>query len=503
MRGYKTVILLFLSGVTVNFAFAPFNIIVIPFVSISYLLFAIYHCKNLKQSFLAGWVFGLGFMGTGLYWFSNALLTDPDNFKWLIPFAVILIPAILAIYYGICCAIAYLFKRTNKLLFVASFACIWTLLEIARTYLFTGFPWLLLGYTYSSVNYIAQLAAIFGIFGLSFLSVLTFSAPFVIYKNRVFSTYVFIAVLLAANVTSFVFGYNRLSTHKEHWFVDKFRIVQPNIHKFHNWTSLEQKQHVDELIALSKQDLPNEIKYIVWPESPVPLDLFNPQIISYIFQSLPKDIVLIANSIRVDFTRRQIFNSAVILKNAELLGYYDKSHLVPFGEYIPFSNVLPMEKITNGAIDFSHGRGVQTHRMNNIGISFLICYESFFPNQVINKTDRPDLLINLTNDAWYGKSPGPYQHFEMTRVRSIEEGLPLVRAANNGISAFIDPYGRVLASLQLNERGFTDANIPQPLLNKTFFSEKGYMTFLLLTIIMILIIITNLIVLTLWHPPHK
>lgn len=481
-------IFIFLSGIITALAFPPFNLWFVVFFTISYLCYVVFKSNSLRQSFIYGWFFGFGFLGCGLYWISNALLTDSENFSYLIPFALILIPAILAIYYGLCCVIVCKYKNDNPIVFIIFFAAIWTWGEIARTYLFTGFPWLKLGYIYGITDHTSQLASITGIFGLSFLGFITSSILFIILIcKKTKKINLFVSFIILINFLSFSFGYLRLNQ-QEVFLSPKIRIIQPKIDKFHGWTEYEKIYYLNEFIKLSEQNFSPEIKYIIWPETALPLNLFNPFLLEYISSRLPNNITLISNSLRMDPINKLFFNSSIFTQNANILGFYDKSHLVPFGEYIPFRRILPLQKITSGSIDFSKGQGVQTYEVNELKFSILICYESFFPGQVINRNNKPDIIINITNDAWYGNSSGPYQHFQMTKFRAIEEGIPIIRAANNGISAFIDSFGRVLSFLPLDEKGYIDHEIIPQKKEHSFYSQYRKMSPLLLLIILVLII---------------
>jgi apolipoprotein N-acyltransferase len=181
-----------------------------------------------------------------------------------------------------------------------------------------------------------------------------------------------------------------------------------------------------------------------------------------------------------------VWNSLVVVDgNAGVAAIYDKHHLVPFGEYMPFRNILPLDKITAGSLDFSAGPGVRTLRLAGLpAFSPLICYEVIFPGRVARGDDRPEWLLNITNDAWFGTSAGPHQHFVSARLRSVEEGLPLVRAANTGISGVIDAYGRVVGRLGLGRSGVIDARLPVAAPDRTAFSRFGNLLPGLLVLVM-------------------
>lgn len=477
----------FIAGSLSVLAFPPYNLFFICFFTISFLLYSLEKSSSIKNSFFIGIAFGLGFLGFGLYWIANALLVDIQAYFWLIPIAIIFIPLILSIYYGLTCAFTHYFNL-NKYVRILAFTSFWVIFEIFRTYLFTGFPWLLMGYSYGFSNNMSQLSSIIGVFGLSILAILTFSIPYILFNKTYYSVW-FVVIICSFNCLSLLFGITALSSYPG-ITNERLRIVQPNIYETVNWNNTKEKFYLEELISLSNKNISSNINYVVWPEIPVPYNLFNYNLRNFITNKLPTNTTLIANSLRYDHDTHSLFNSAVIVKDGEIIDYYDKSHLVPFGEYIPFKSIFPIKKITDGIIDFVAGKKIRTISIDNLKISILICYESFFPNQVIDSYSRPNLIINLTNDVWYGNSSGPYQHFEMTRFRAIEEGIPIIRAANNGISAFIDKNGRISKLLALDDRGYIEQNIPFSSLNFTLYSKYGKSIPLTLIIIMLLMTIS-------------
>ena len=223
---------------------------------------------------------------------------------------------------------------------------------------------------------------------------------------------------------------------------------------------------------------------IIWPETALPYVLDGnenwKQMLAYL---VPPETTLITGALRIGRNVETLYNSVVAVAPDSKSVSYDKHQLVPFGEFVPLRNILPLNKITPGTTDFSRGAGAVTLSHARTGrFSPLICYEAVFPDMVVNKAARPQWLLNVTNDAWFGNSPGPYQHADMVRFRAIEQGLPLVRAANTGISMVTDPYGRVLKSLPLNETGVIDKTLPKAL------PETGYAQYPTLLYIILLIL---------------
>jgi len=483
---HKYIVLFLLGGIT-NLGFAPYYLFFFPLISISALLLFLFKEERKIDYFLNGWIFGFGFFGFGLYWISNALLTD-DSFFWLVPFAIILIPSILAIYIGLFSYICCQFKKSDPLIFVIISSIVWTIFEILRSYIFTGFPWLLFGYFYGLNSFMPQLASVVGVFGLSFIGFITSAIIFILVCSKGKKVSFFVLVVICLNIFMLIFGYLNLRQNEDFTTSQNIRIVQPNIQQFHNISLSQRLYYLNTLISLSTRDLPKNTGYIIWPELPLPLYLFNQDTINLLYETIPEEISVISNSIRLDNDSGEVFNSSVLLRKKRIIDYYDKSHLVPFGEYIPFRNILPMKKITEGTVDFAKGKGIKNIYNNNDVFGILICYESFFSSKIIS-TPKPDFLINLTNDAWYGKSQGPYLHDEMTRFRSIEENIPVYRAANNGISFCTNSHGIKENVLALDKKGFIDCKLYKAPKKISFYNKHKYSELLILIFILILLLI--------------
>jgi apolipoprotein N-acyltransferase len=273
---------------------------------------------------------------------------------------------------------------------------------------------------------------------------------------------------------------------KEPFYV---RLVQAHVEQPHKWDPLRQMEILRRYLELSQR--PSEhhpISAIIWPESALPFLLQDRSWVHEVLADMiPEGSHLIMGALRAEQHSDlegdySIWNSLFVLnEDAELLGTYDKTHLVPFGEYIPFRNILPLKKITEGSKDFSKGDGIKTLKIGTIPpFSPLICYEVIFPDAVVDHGDLPRWMVNVTNDAWFGVSTGPYQHLHMSRFRAVEQGVPLVRVANTGVSAIIDSYGRIKKTLPLGEKAVLDAALPQFILGGTVYQKRG--VFLVLSI---------------------
>jgi apolipoprotein N-acyltransferase len=259
----------------------------------------------------------------------------------------------------------------------------------------------------------------------------------------------------------------------------RLRLVQGNVAQQEKWRPEGRARVFQRHLALSAQGGP--VTHVIWPESAAPYALDqDPAARQMIAEVVPPGGLLLTGGERFDLSREPplAWNTLFVIDHGgALVARYDKRDLVPFGEFLPLRAVLSrigLEKLTHGTIDFQPGPGRQTITLPGLPpVSPLICYEAIFPGNVVDPDARPDWLLNITNDAWFGRSTGPYQHLAMARMRAIEEGLPLVRSANTGISAVVDPWGRIQTELGLGETGVLDATLPRPLPQGTPFARTG------------------------------
>ncbi len=480
----------FILGLLSALAFAPIFLFPILLFTFSYFLFLI-SCATKKSSFLLGWWFGFGYFIAGLYWISFALLVDINSFGWLIPFAVLLIPAITAIYIGLLTLLTKILSK-NKYQLLVNFICLWVLFEIIRVNILTGLPWLLLGYSLCFSDTLLQSSSVFGIYGLSFVVLCIACTPYLLLDCYKKLDLAFIITASLIFIINFAFGYFRLQNSTADLSNSMVRIVQANISQNLKWDHDERLNNIMKHINLTKQNN-DKIDYVIWPESAIPFPVSLQNRLKF-NDLIPKNSFLIAGGVRVNDERNptKIWNSIfVINSNGQIIDFYDKIHLVPFGEYVPLKKFIPATKITHGAIDFSSGPNLKTIKVSNNLPSFapLICYEAYFPEDIILKEHLPDFIVNFTNDAWYGNTSGPYQHLYMTKLRAIEQGIPIIRAANTGISAIIDPYGRILKMLPLNKEGIIDLQLPKALKITTIYSK--YLNTIIFSIIPIFFLICS------------
>ena len=440
--------------------------------------------RALRASFVAGWGFGFGYFFAGLFWIGEAFLVEAEIFAWLLPFAVTVMPAGLALFYGAAAAAARRWWQPGlpRLLVLALTLAA---AEWLRGHVLTGFPWNVLGYALTFNLPAMQAAAVLGIYGLTLWTVIAFAAPAVLAADaaaREPGLRAFIPGSLMLGVVLVVaIGYGTVKL-REPPATDvpgvRIRVVQPSIPQREKWQPSNQREIFLTHLALSRtapdgrtDDLAG-ITHLVWPEAAMPfLPLSTPEALEAIGALLPDGTHLLTGALRLDEpkpgqTRRDAYNSLMAFDtNGSLTTLYDKIHLVPFGEYLPLQNLLErigLQQLTRMRGGFA--KGVTPRPLIAVpGLpptGALICYEAIFPAAVVQGGERPGLLLNVTNDGWFGNTTGPRQHFHQARVRAVEEGLPLVRAANNGISALIDGDGRILQRLSLDQRGVFDARLP-------------------------------------------
>jgi apolipoprotein N-acyltransferase len=351
----------------------------------------------------------------------------------------------------------------------------WVLFEGFRGIILTGFPWNPIGNVWVVAPPVLQGAAWIGVYGLSLVTVFAASAPAVLsapdsrHRHHVAMSGLLVVAVVAA------FGFVRLRNPPlNRADAPLIRLIQPNIAQKEKWNSTKRAVNFARQLQLSTSTASAHPTHVVWPETAVSFKfLSDPAVQSLLRGIVPKTGYLLTGALRVDRVAGRAvraYNSLVAIDGGGLpQTVYDKHHLVPFGEYVPFRSVLPVEKITPGAVDFSPGSGLRTLHLPGLPpFSPLICYEVIFPGRAALRRDRPEWLLNVTNDAWFGISAGPYQHFASAQMRAVEEGLPLVRVANTGVSGVIDPHGRVIASIELGRQGVVDVALPSPALPTPF-----------------------------------
>lgn len=479
---------LFLLGLISGLGFAP--VFFLPaLLTLAFLCYRIITAVNLKQAANLGFIYGFGHFLTSMYWVSIGVSVYIDEFWWALPFALFGLPIILACFIAASCAVSWWGR--NSSCYQSIFCLSWVFFEWLRSWLFTGLPWNLLGYALALSDVLIQASSVISIYGLSFI---------VIYISTSFH-YVFTkqyhqlrATLLTSTIVIFaIIAYGKfiLDKYPTNFSNIKVRLVQPSIPQIAKWNIAEFWKNLNTHIQLSQR--PGNPDLIIWSEAALVVPYtYQPVKIKLLDMLNTTSSILITGGVTENNKEGDDFEIYTTLyaltQNGDILFEYHKSHLVPFGEYMPLKSILPIKKLTPGFQDYSEGSGELVYLDKlKLSIKTLICYESIFPDFVRTSNKVSDLIINVTNDAWYGNSSGPYQHFHISRMRAIENGLPLLRVANNGISAIIDPLGRVIKKLVLNEVGIIDGTCPNKLPFQTLYSQFGNYS-ILISILLVLII---------------
>jgi apolipoprotein N-acyltransferase len=428
----------------------------------------------------AGWCFGFGYFLAGLYWIGYAFLVDAKTFGWLLPIAVAGLPAFLALYPALGLAAARLIwvRGPERVLALAATL---TGAEWLRGHLVTGFPWNTFGYALTEPLVLAQGVSLFGIWGFTFLAVAICASPAVLTDDHADTPHPYRAPILALLVLAGLacFGLARLAIHPTA-FVDgvKLRIMQPDLQQDEKFNYAARDRIMRRYLALSDRATDprskgvHDVTHLIWPESAFPFFLTHePDALAQITALIKPHTELITGAVRAvpqatDAQHVSAYNSIYVIDpDGSIRGIYDKVHLVPFGEYLPFESLLEklgLQNLTKQVGGFLSGDRRRAMEIPGAPKMLpLICYEAIFPGAAVPRGERPGWLVNLTNDGWFGISSGPYQHFQQARILAVAEGLPLVRAANTGISAVVDPFGRIVKLLPLGIEGVLDARLPR------------------------------------------
>ncbi|MEM7679415.1 MAG: apolipoprotein N-acyltransferase [Pseudomonadota bacterium] len=460
-----------LLGFVCSYAMAPYNFWPLMLLSLAGLFTLIHSAKNLKRAFIYSFAFTYGYFTLSLSWVGNALLVDNNPYAWAYPLALLGAPLLISWVIPVFITLYKRFYITNHLTSPLAFAGSITLAEWIRgTFVFDGFPWNNFGYAWVDKLEIAQIIVLDNIYLLTLLSALWagfIGLAFLEKKKRTLS----LIIVLITFLSSYSFGAYRLITTDITF--DKtahFKIIQPNIAQADKWDTQKFEENFSKHIHLSRPTKAlekNTTTYIIWPETSLTYRHTNDQRALYLYQSVLEqyegEAYVISGFMRFLPEENKVYNSIAVLdRDFKLSGIYDKHHLVPFGEYIPFQSYIPIETVTRFS-GFVRGDGPTRITLpSGHSYSPLICYESIFPNKVIaNPLRPPDFMLNVANDAWYGDSAGPHQHFIQGQFRAIEQGIPFIRATSTGISGVVDPLGRVIKKSKLNEGISLETDLPK------------------------------------------
>ncbi|WP_412057475.1 apolipoprotein N-acyltransferase [Bartonella sp. DGB2] len=492
------------AGGLVAFALPPFYGIFFCFLSFPCLLLLLdrgasigSRCRRLSVMAGLGFCFGFGYFIVGLWWLTNALFVDIARFWWALPFALLGLPVFLAFYWGFAGFLCGLFWPKG-LARVFVFALCFGLAEWLRGILWTGFPWNAIGYTAMPTPLLMQSSAVFGLYGMNFWAFFVYALPVVVFTSEKMALPLSLCVGLS--LAHLGFGLYRLGRapasiayqNSSHWV----RIVQPNLVPRAEYGATQRYSDFEKQLRLSKAPLSQGAKvadFILWPEAAVPY-IFgsHSEVARAIGGFLEPQQWAVVGAIRYDggsaSNEPRYYNALKVVDyRGDIIADSDKVHLVPFGEYLPFQKWLSLfglRAVAENVGGYSAGAQRRSVTLPN-GFVYLplICYEIIFPNEMFYEGSRPNALVNVSNDSWFGATPGIYQHFQQAQMRAVETGLPLIRAANNGISAVVDPYGRVVASLPRARAAVLDAPIPKalvPIWSRSPYLLPGLCVFLIL-----------------------
>ncbi len=523
--GWHRALLAFGTGAVSDLAMAPFHVWPVLIVTLAVLVWLIdgavaggrptagsWRTSPAVRAAMAAWWFGFGYFFFGLFWIGEAFLVMPGKVVILLPLAVTAMPAGLSLFWAVAAAAATLAWRPG-LQRVLALALALAVAEWLRGHILTGFPWNTIGYALTFPLSLMQSAGLIGIYGLSLVAVVVLAAPLVAWVDGGRARWHGGALLVATIVALMGYGHWRLA-YPAPMAADapRIRLVQPSVLQREKWMPEHQRRIFNLHLDLTKrnasgvEDGAAGIDLVLWPEAAMPfLPLDTPEAIEMIGKLLPLGTHLVSGALRTDVPpapdkpdAHRLYNTLLAFAaEGRLVATYDKIHLVPFGEFLPLYallNTLGLEPLTRRGEGFTPGptpRALITlPRLP--AFAPLICYEAIFPREIVQGAERPGFLANVTNDGWFGNTTGPRQHLHQARVRAVEEGLPLLRAANNGITAVIDAQGRVLARLDLNVVGVIDARLPAAL-PPTVYARFGDVGFVLMLVAGLAIVLAETI----------
>ena len=449
-----------------------------------------FNLPNYKHYFLIGFAFAFGYFLFGLYWIGVSFSVYNNTLTFLAPPAVAGLCLLLSLPYGgVLVAVQWANQRYGLAGAALTLVLGWNLADYIRGDWLPGFPWNSIGHLWADNLILSQQASWWGASGMGIAAISAALAPYILFHLKRYAgrplrfRFRLAAIGLLLPIGLFTLGALRLSQAPPltEYGPPVIRLVQANIPQSEKWKSEKLIPNLEKYRRMSAQDLPETIRDIVWTEMAMPfVGASNPELLAYAASVLPPGGRLITGTQGVNRLNGEIqslYNQLITLDNqGRILSSYNKHKLVPFGEYIPFSGILShlgLRKLTVGALDFQSGEGPMLIEDKGFpSFSPLICYEVIFPKAMLSdeKEEKPQLLINITNDAWFGRTSGPYQHLAQARLRSIEQGIPLVRVAGTGISAGFDGYGRSLGQIPLESLGVLDLPLP-PALNSTLYGK--------------------------------
>ncbi len=474
------IILAVISGLFLFLSFPKYGFGFMAWLALIPLFIAIQKSQSAKRALVLGFITGIvGYVGI-VYWITYVVV----NYGYLPLYLGIIIMLLLVCYLSIYIALfaAGVYYLRGKNYFCLAAPALWVCLEYLKSYLFTGFPWENLGYSQYLNAYFIQFADIFGVFGLSFIIVAVNAVIFTLLVKRTKSAFVSALALFLILSSVYIYGYFRIENVRKSMNDApgmEVSLIQGNIDQSIKWDELSQTKIINTYLDLSIQNSPQVGGLIVWPETALPFNYQQDSSMADQINNLPKETNAWFLFGAVNYIRSKqgtsFLNSAYLLSpEGAIKGRYDKVHLVPYGEYVPMRNLFPfIKKLTEGIGDFSSGETYQPLVIDNKKLGVLICYEAILPHAArIYKNKSADLLVNITNDAWFGPTSAPYQHFSMALFRAVETRLYMIRAANTGISGIVDPTGRIVSKTDIFEADALRGNV-KFIKIKTFYARHG------------------------------
>ena len=468
LRGWRADLLALAVGGLSAFALPPLFVLPALLVGIPVLLSLIQGARSPWVAARRGWWFGFGLHLIGLYWITEAILIEAARFWWLVPFAVPALSAVLAVFIAIPAWLTW--KALPGWRAVFTLAGSWVLADLARQFVATGFPWNLLGSVWEFPGRVGDImiqpASLVGAHGLTLVTIVLASLPLLAWAWR--------AGGLAVLALWFSFGLIRIDQKMPPAPDLKVLLIQGNVAQGQKWDQALLISIFHRYLSLTHDAVVQAAGHpavVVWPETASPAQLQTDPAARRLIADAADGAPVLAGSVRFDSADRPRNSLFALGPDGAIEGIYDKWHLVPFGEYQPDWLPLGIQVVPGGG--FARGPGPRTLNIPGLPpVGVLICYEAIFPSQVVDPHDRPDWLVNITNDAWFGDSSGPRQHLAAARLRAVEEGLPLLRAANTGISAGFDAKGHEIARLEPRITGILSVDLP-PALPPTLYARIG------------------------------
>ena len=482
----------------------PYNYFIINFFTFTaffyFLIKKLNQKKNKKLFFIYGWLFGFGYFFTNLYWVSISLTFD-QNYKFLIPFTIFLIPSFLAVFYGLVSFIFLIYKPKKILSSLLFFSLIFGIIEFIRGSILTGFPWNLIAYSFSNQIEFISIISITGTYGFNLFCILLFTCPAIFLlkeKNKDIGVNIIILLLVIFILIYGSFYKNKYNSLADKNLDYKLRIIGSNVELNRFYQNVDSISIIEELTKISKPNL-NDKTIFVWPEGILP-EISQESLNEYKWLFNEKfsenHLVIIGMNTRTIINNSEnYFNSLSLYDNdLNLLSSYNKINLVPFGEFLPFETFLKnigLRSLTNNYQSFSSGNKREIIEINKQNFSLkilpLICYEIIYSGKLFSKSNF-DLIINISEDGWFGKSIGPKQHFTHSIFRALESGKYVVRSSNNGKAAIVNPLGIVEQSVKFGRSGFIDLTSTKKI-QPTIFSQYGNKIFVLLILMYIVLIL--------------